>query len=61
MTNWTLVESNIMRLCPVCAQGVREEFEMPDEATTRATPRTQCGFKFPTLGTTASNFGVFRD
>ena len=61
VTNWTLEESKIMRLCPACNTGVREPFEMRAEVSARQTACKECGFRFPFLETTDTSFAVFRD
>lgn len=60
VTNWECVESKIMRLCPVCHEGVREEFDLKDEVATKAAPCGKCGFEFPRLDDTDSSFATFR-
>ena len=61
VTNWECVESKIMRLCPACQHGTREDFDLKDEQGTKAESCPQCGFKYPQLTTTRSNFAVFKD
>lgn len=60
VTNWECVESKIMRLCPVCNEGSRENFDLKDEVATKAAPCGKCGFEFPQLGDTDSAFATFR-
>ncbi len=60
VTNWECVESKIMRLCPVCKEGVRENFDLREERGAKATPCRKCGFQFPQLEDTDSGFAVFR-
>ena len=60
VTNWECVESKIMRLCPVCGAGLRQEFDLKDEVQARMKPCGTCGFTFPRLDDTDSNFALFR-
>lgn len=60
VTNWECVESKIMRLCPVCGEGLRENFDLRDEVTTKTIPCSKCGFVYPCLENTASSFATFR-
>lgn len=61
ITNWECVESKIMRLCPVCNHGYGGAFELKDQAATLETACPQCGFRFPRLQNTRSNFALLRE
>lgn len=61
VTNWTLEESKLMRLCPVCGHGTRESFDLKDEMAVKKAECPNCGFPFPYLDSTPDNFALFKD
>ena len=61
VTNWECVESKIMRVCPVCGQASGESFDLKDQAAALTAACGGCGFRFPRLESTPSNFALFRD
>lgn len=57
VTNWVCVESKIMRKCPVCGKGARWDFDLKEELKNKAIA-CECGFIFPYLERTPSNFAL---
>jgi heme-degrading monooxygenase HmoA len=58
VTNWSLHDSKILRVCPVCGKGTARVFDMRDEIKNKQIPCESCGFNFPRLDTT-NKFTVY--
>lgn len=57
VTNWTLEDSKILRVCPVCGEGSSQEVDLKQEIKHKQTG-CGCGFAFPYLDTT-NRFTVY--
>ena len=51
VSNWSLEDSKILRVCPVCGKGISREFDLKQEIENKRIP-CECGFTFPYLDTT---------
>jgi heme-degrading monooxygenase HmoA len=57
VTNWSLEDSKILRVCPVCGLGISREFDLKEEIKNKKIA-CECGFAFPHLDTT-NRFTVY--
>ena len=51
VTNWSLEDSKILRVCPVCGKGISRMFDLKNEIENKKIS-CECGFNFPYLDTT---------
>jgi heme-degrading monooxygenase HmoA len=57
VTNWSLEDAKILRVCPVCGSGIAREFDLRQEIENKRIG-CECGFAFPYLDTT-NRFTVY--
>jgi heme-degrading monooxygenase HmoA len=60
VVNWESVGSHILRKCPLCGTPKRQPFELREEIKTKQVP-CECGFEFPYLASTESNFAFYAE
>lgn len=61
ITNFELVGTRLLRVCPVCNKTQDEKYDLAQEQAVLHEPCPQCGFHFPVLEETPSSFAVFKD
>ncbi|WPA97603.1 uncharacterized protein RHO25_002213 [Cercospora beticola] len=61
ITNFELVGTRLLRVCPVCAETQDKKYELSEEQAVLREQCPKCGFHFPVLGETESSFAVFKD
>jgi CRISPR/Cas system-associated protein Cas10 (large subunit of type III CRISPR-Cas system) len=58
LVNWESVGAHMLRKCPVCGTPMRKEFELREELKIKKDPCV-CGYFFPYLDDTPSNFAYY--
>lgn len=61
ITNFELVGTRLLRICPVCNLVQDKKYELSQEQAVLREQCPQCGFHFPILEETPSSFAVFKD
>ena len=61
ITNFALVGTRLLRICPTCGKFQDSTFDLTREQAVLAEPCPQCGFHFPVLGETVTSSAVFKD
>lgn len=61
ITNFELVGTRLLRVCPVCGLVADKEYDMAQEQKTLAQACPKCGFHFPVMPETVSSMAVFKD
>lgn len=61
ITNFELVGTRLLRVCPVCNKTQDEKYDLAQEQAVLHRPCPQCGFHFPVMEETPSSFAVFKD
>jgi heme-degrading monooxygenase HmoA len=61
ITNFELVGTRLLRICPTCGTLQDKAYELAYEQRVLAEPCPQCGFVFPVLGETPMSTAVFKD
>jgi heme-degrading monooxygenase HmoA len=61
ITNFELVGTRLLRICPTCGTLQDKPFELAHEQSVLAQPCPTCGFVFPVLGETPMSTAVFKD
>lgn len=61
ITNFELVSTRLLRVCPVCGLVEDRAFALEREQQTLAVPCPQCQFNFPVMPETVSSMAVFKD
>lgn len=61
ITNFALVGTRLLRVCPVCGTVQDKKYEITHEQKTLAEPCPKCGFHFPVMPETPSSTAVFKD
>jgi heme-degrading monooxygenase HmoA len=61
ITNFELVGTRLLRICPTCGTLQDKPYEMEAEQKTLAEPCPKCGFNFPVAQETPTSTSVFKD
>ncbi len=61
ITNFELVGTRLLRICPVCAELQDKAYDLGSEQSVLREQCPNCGFHFPYLTEQPSSFGVFKD
>ncbi|EWY92611.1 hypothetical protein FOYG_06137 [Fusarium oxysporum NRRL 32931] len=61
ITNFELVGTRLLRVCPVCNHTQDKKYNLAEEQAVLHEQCPQCGFHFPVLEETPSSFAVFKD
>lgn len=61
ITNFELVGTRLIRVCPVCNKAEDKKYNLAEEQAVLRETCPQCGFHFPVLDETPSSFAVFKD
>jgi Zn ribbon nucleic-acid-binding protein len=61
ITNFELVGTRLLRVCPVCNKTEDKKYDLAHEQAVLREQCPQCGFHFPVLEETPSSFAVFKD
>ena len=61
ITNFELVSTRLLRVCPVCGLVEDHAFALEREQQALAVPCSQCQFHFPVMPETVSSMAVFKD
>jgi heme-degrading monooxygenase HmoA len=61
ITNFELVGTRLLRICPTCGTLQDKPYELTQELKTLAEPCPECGFNFPQPEMTANSTAVFKD
>lgn len=61
ITNFELVGTRLLRICPVCNLVQDKKYDLSQEQAVLREQCPQCGFHFPVLEETPSSFAVFKD
>ena len=61
ITNFELVGTRLLRICPTCGTLQDNPFELAHEQKVLAQPCPTCGFVFPVLAETPMSTAVFKD
>lgn len=61
ITNFELVGTRLLRVCPVCNETQDKKFELSQEQAVLREQCPKCGFHFPVMPETESSFAVFKD
>jgi heme-degrading monooxygenase HmoA len=61
ITNFELVGTRLIRVCPVCNKAEDKKYNLAEEQAVLREICPQCGFHFPVLDETPSSFAVFKD
>jgi heme-degrading monooxygenase HmoA len=61
ITNFELVGTRLLRICPCCNKLQDKPFDLAKERRVLAEPCPQCGFHFPIMPETGSSFAVFKE
>lgn len=61
ITNFELVGTRLIRVCPVCNKAEDKKYNLVEEQAVLRETCPQCGFHFPVLDETLSSFAVFKD
>ncbi|VUC26114.1 unnamed protein product [Clonostachys rosea] len=61
ITNFELVGTRLLRVCPVCNHTQDKKYDLAQEQAVLREQCPECGFHFPILEETPSSFAVFKD
>jgi heme-degrading monooxygenase HmoA len=61
ITNFELVGTRLLRICPVCNLTQDKKYDLAQEQAVLHEQCPQCGFHFPVLEEQQSSFAVFKD
>jgi heme-degrading monooxygenase HmoA len=61
ITNFELVGTRLLRVCPVCNHTQDKKYNLAEEQAVLHEQCPECGFHFPVLEETPSSFAVFKD
>jgi len=61
ITNFELVGTRLLRICPVCNKLQDKKYDLNQEQAVLKEQCPQCGFHFPYMEETPSSFAVFKD
>jgi heme-degrading monooxygenase HmoA len=61
ITNFELVGTRLLRICPTCGEFQDKPYELTQEQAVLREGCPKCGFVFPVLGETEMSTGVFKD
>jgi hypothetical protein len=61
ITNFELVGTRLLRICPTCSTLQDKPFELTQEQRVLGEPCPKCGFVFPTAPETEQSTAVFKD
>lgn len=61
ITNFELVGTRLLRICPCCNELQDKAYELAHEQAVLREQCPQCGFHFPYLTEQPSSFAVFKD
>ena len=61
ITNFELVGTRLLRICPTCGTLQDKPYEMEAEQKTLAEPCPKCGFNFPVAQEQPTSTSVFKD
>jgi endogenous inhibitor of DNA gyrase (YacG/DUF329 family) len=61
ITNFELVGTRLLRICPTCGTLQDKPYELSAEQKVLSEPCPKCGFNFPVAQETATSTAVFKD
>lgn len=61
ITNFELVGTRLLRICPVCNHTQDKKYDLAQEQAVLREQCPQCEYHFPVLEETPSSFAVFKD
>jgi hypothetical protein len=61
ITNFELVGTRLLRICPCCGELQDKQYELAQEQMVLREQCPKCGFHFPYLTEQPSSFAVFKD
>jgi hypothetical protein len=61
ITNFELVGTRLLRICPTCGTLQDKAYELKQELKVLAEPCPECGFNFPQPEMTPNSTAVFKD